>query len=141
MRSACTSVWGLAAVGRFNLHGGWALRPTDYGELLVIAGVAGVLFLLVALAHRRADAPARADSRRLLLLLLLLGVFGVAFDLIHSMAGAGTPAALAALVEDGGEMVMMSLIAAYCFEVCCRVYEGGRDTAREGNSPASAASV
>lgn len=53
-------------------------------------------------------------------------MFAVVFDLVQSVAGSGAPEALAALVEDGGELVLMSLIAANRFEICCRAYGGKR---------------
>lgn len=117
---------GRMAVAHLNLQPAWALRAQDFGELLVVAVIGTVLMALLAWWHFRADASSRSDSWRLLQLLLLLAVFGVVFDLAHSMAGTGTPGALAALLEDGGEMVVVSLITAYCFEVCSRAYDRER---------------
>lgn len=129
---------GRIAVASFDLQPAFALRSQDFGELMVVGVIGATLLALVAAMHRRADAPARAHSWQLLQMLLLLAVFGVVFDLVHSMAGSGTPAAFVALLEDGGEMVVMSLIAAYCFELCCLAYGEERAAVRADLSGSAA---
>ncbi|GGC87250.1 hypothetical protein GCM10011512_12710 [Tersicoccus solisilvae] len=91
------------------------LRPQDAGELGVWAGGGLVLAALVVLAHRRADALGRQDTRRLALLLVALAVFAVGIDmgaelLARVVTGEGALAWLA-LIESGGELFVMCLIA------------------------------
>lgn len=83
------------------------LRPEDFGEVTVSASAAVFLFALIGVGHYRADPAARSISRSLFALLAGLVFFGVVVDLIHVMLA--YPVWLD-LVEDGGEMVMMSAI-------------------------------
>lgn len=91
----------------------------DLGEL-VASIVAGVLFLLGgAAAYRFADQKARTASHYLLFLLGLLAFFGVIVDVLHGMLYYG-PIVIGSIVnsifvvvEDGGEMVVMSCIVLF----------------------------
>ena len=90
----------------------FGLRAIDIGELVFSASVGLVVALAIAVLLLRARPGLRHASRNLFLLLVGLALFGVVFDLLHSMAvgrgisGFGVPG-------DGSEMVVMSLIFAY----------------------------
>ncbi|OMH35194.1 hypothetical protein [Tersicoccus sp. Bi-70] len=91
------------------------LRPQDAGELGVWAVGGLILATLVVLAVRRADALGRQDNRRLVGLLLALAVFAVGVDmgaelLAKVVTGHGALNWLA-LIESGGELLVMCLIA------------------------------
>lgn len=80
-------------------------------------GVIGVAFVLMGRQlYRRADGPARRLAQRLLVGLVGLALFGVVVDAIHSVVWIVTASAfwdeLLALVEDGGELVVMSWMGA-----------------------------
>lgn len=107
----------------FHEHGGawladalqlvpnWGLRPIDMGELMLAASAgAVVLFMFVALV-RRGRPSLRPVSRDVLLLLALLAVCGVGIDMLHVVAEERGIRGLG-IVEDWGEMLAMSLIAA-----------------------------
>lgn len=66
------------------------------------------------LSHVRATAALREVSVDLLLL-AALGCCGVRFDILHIAAPFGVPRAVYALFEDGGEMLVISLILALVF--------------------------
>lgn len=91
------------------------LRPQDAGELGVWAAGGVILAGVVLLAVRRADALARRDTRRLVLLLIALAVFAVGVDmgaeLLATVLGDGVSLAWLALIETGGELLVMCLIA------------------------------
>lgn len=98
----------------------FGLDAKQIGEI-VIFGVMGVIaLLLIALGHRLSPPAFRPFLYRYLLIVLALGVVGVAFDGVHHMA-VNLPDSRArtlleltlTLIEDGGEMVLASLAAAF----------------------------
>src|SRR5690606_35055428 len=105
-----------AIVARFEFSAFGALRGQDFGELAVAAGV-GVLAVAPVVACWRSSSPVlRRFSRRLLLGLIGLAVAGVGMDLVHQSVVEHEWLSLGAVVlEDGGEMVVMSLILALVF--------------------------
>lgn len=98
------------------------LRPVDLGEFLV-SSLVGLLFLSsIVLSIRFGDRISRKASKTLILLLLLLAVFGVAVDMLHIIirkfvTNLFIDEGLVGALEDGGEMVVMSAIASFIFEV------------------------
>lgn len=92
----------------------FGLRYQDLGELLV-SGCAGVgLLLAIAWAWYRSDAAFRKASRHLLLLFGGLVGFGIGVDMLHSLVDHdGATAFWFGLVEDGGEMLVASVMVWY----------------------------
>jgi hypothetical protein len=93
------------------------LRAVDIGEAIGFAAMGICLLGLVIFSHRRSYHPkARATSQGLGLLLGLLVICGVGFDLMHSLFESassmgsfyGALANLFTVLEDGGEMVVLS---------------------------------
>lgn len=71
----------------------------------------GVALLAILIpTHLRSNAEARSRSRRLLMLLIALAFFAVVVDMVHILAS-GWTARILAVVEDGGELVVLSVIA------------------------------
>lgn len=99
----------LAFVGLFNL------RPIDFGELTISAGF-GLFFLAaIATTYRFSDRCAREISKKLTLLLLALVFFGVAIDILHIAIKIPAIEPILIAVEEGGEMIVMSLITCFVF--------------------------
>jgi hypothetical protein len=94
------------------LPGTVPLQGHHAAEALVLAAVALLAVALVGLASLRADPGARRVSRRLLGRMAVLAGFGVGVDLVHAMIPHGAWHAVAGIVEDGGEMVVLSAIVA-----------------------------
>jgi hypothetical protein len=92
---------------------GLNLRAKDFGELTFIGLAALVFGTLLALTWFRGDATFRSVSKRLALLVGLVVVFGVGLDMVHIMAEHIVLRMSLAIVEDGGEMVAISLILWY----------------------------
>jgi hypothetical protein len=106
---------GKAVGPTLGLPSVFGLRMDDYGEI-AYAGVVGLcLVTFVGLALRRGDLLARRLSSDLLCLLAALAMFAVLFDTLHTIAYFRAPvlAQVLALLEDGGELLVMSLITAY----------------------------
>jgi hypothetical protein len=101
---------GTRIVSHFDLPPMFALRPQDFGELAVTASAAILFSALIGAGHYRGDTAARSFSRSLLGLLVLLVFFGVVFDMIHVMIEHAVWTLALDIVEEGGEMVVMSVI-------------------------------
>jgi hypothetical protein len=105
---------GTALAARLPLPSQLPLRPQDVGETLFLAGVGGAFISVAAGLHWLSGAATRRESIQLLRLLIYLALFGVGFDLIHALLPRGGAwRTAAATVEDGGELVLMSVVVAY----------------------------
>lgn len=94
------------------------LRVQDYGELAVSAIVATLLLGPLAWAYWRSTPAYRTISRNLLLLVCALIFFGIGVDMAHIAFNSGpTVKFLLGMIEDGGEMLSVSMIAWYSFSL------------------------
>lgn len=102
---------------KLGLQGVFNLRALDFGELIVSAGVGLFFLFFLAISYRFASRIPRETSKSLIIMFLVLAVFGIAVDMLHSMLRFSLfwdP--LLAMLEDGGEMVVMSVIAWFVFK-------------------------
>lgn len=94
----------------FGFESALGLRPRDFGELMVSVLFGIFLLSLVIVAYRRGSMAFRMVSRDLALLVAGLVFFGVGIDMAHTaldfVPGLG-------VVEDGGEMLMTTLLLWY----------------------------
>ena len=89
------------------------LRGRDIGEL-IFALLAGLVVLpLVIFGWLRGAATARTVSIDLALFLIALAGCGVGADLIHRMLSLTSMDLFAGVIEDGGEMLVLTLTCAY----------------------------
>jgi hypothetical protein len=97
----------------------FGLRAKDFGEVMVAGTVGSAACAFAWLAIRRGGESSRRLSADLLCLLAALALFGVFFDVLHTITYFRLPsvAPVFALIEDGGEMLVMSAITAYIFDV------------------------
>lgn len=88
--------------------------PQALGELAFYAVVGPAIFGLVAAAFQRTRADHRPFALAFVLVLLALGFFGVGVDLLHAAVRYLHPVVNAGFgfVEDGGELVILSLACA-----------------------------
>ena len=104
-----------------NLANLLSLRPQDIGSLLVF-GLFGIFFLILfGISYFFANENHRKIFRSLLSIMFFLIFFGVFVDLIHSMTldltgfiGRALNATLG-LVEDGGEMFILSFFVWFVY--------------------------
>jgi hypothetical protein len=103
----------------FNFSPALGLRAKDFGEILFAAACGVIAVALVLATLLRGHAHARRISLHLLTLLCLLAFFAVFFDALHTIAFFNAPklAVLLTLIEDGGEMLIVSAITVYTFDV------------------------
>ncbi|QYO63909.1 hypothetical protein [Leptolyngbya sp. 7M] len=92
------------------------LRARDFGEVLV-STLVGLFFLIwIGTAYRLGDSTFRRVSRTLIILLSALAVFGIVVDMLHIMSPK-TLKHVFGILEDGGEMIVMSTITTFLFVV------------------------
>jgi hypothetical protein len=105
--------------GQYQLPAIFGLRPDDIGELLFAAAIGSVTALLIGFGFWRGDSHARVVSRDMALLVIALAVLGVGVDIVHVIAyfKGSLLAQFLLLLEDGGELIVVSLMAAYTFNV------------------------
>jgi hypothetical protein len=76
----------------------------------------GLFFLaFIGIAYRFGDRTSRKVSRNLIVMLLALALFGIVVDVVHVAIRVPWLEHYFALVEDGGEMLVMSTIAWFVF--------------------------
>ena len=93
------------------------LRAQDIGEFTIVALAGTILLIAIAFAYNKGSPLFRAASKDILLLIAGLVFFGVIVDMAHisifSFIANWKLDYTIGLIEDGGEMIMASLIAWY----------------------------
>ena len=77
--------FGAIIAGVWNLPALFGLRPADLGEIIVAAGIGCAALAMVAITFRRGGNEARQLSADLMCLLVALALFGVFFDMLHTI--------------------------------------------------------
>jgi hypothetical protein len=96
-----------------NRHILGGLRTEDLGELTILVAVAIPLLTMLALNYARGSATSRRTDRVFALLLIAMTVFAVGVDLVAAtFADASLP-----LIEDSGELVVLSVITSYAYSL------------------------
>ena len=95
------------------------LRPDDIGELIFAALAGSAMLALVGFASWRGGEQSWRVSRDILCLVVVLAFVGVAIDTLHVIAylHRSLLAQVLLVIEDGGEMLVMSALTAYTFHV------------------------
>lgn len=105
----------------------FGLRAQDLGELTVYALIGGGVCLMTGVAYRWGNAAFRRASRGLAVLLVLLAMFGAGADMLHSAMGRASGAGrLMGILEDGGEMLVMSVICWYGIQLLQQAHASAR---------------
>jgi hypothetical protein len=104
---------------RHGLPSAFGLRPDDTGEMIVAAVMGVSMLALVGLALRRGCEQSTRIARDVLLLVVALAIPAVVVDQLHVVAYVQRSlwAQVLLIVEDGGEMIVMSALTAYAFHV------------------------
>lgn len=115
--------FGLGMVAWAHIPDFGGLRGRDVGELIFAALALAVLSPVLVLGYVRGSPSARAISADLVVLLSALVACAVGGDAIHRVLSHTPLNTVAGMVEDGGEMLALSLI---CFYVAQWVPYGAR---------------
>jgi hypothetical protein len=120
------------------------LRANDLGEILVWGLLAVVPLAAVVLLHRRSGAATRRASLGVAALLAAYVLFGGVVDQLHVLVMRTPLGDAVGTVEDGGELVALSLTLAYAVGLLAATRRRPRtpvedDTAATAPSPTAAA--
>ena len=99
----------------FEFQSVYQLRALDYGELVVSMFFGVFLFSFIGFSYLYSDSTAKLVSKHLFILILFMVFFGVLVDMVHSAIPWGK--SISGLIEDGGEMMIMSVILWYVFDL------------------------
>ena len=103
----------------------FGLRMQDIGELLVTAIAGSILFSLLLWAYLKGNSVFKRITKEMLLLIAVLVFFGVGVDMLHQIFNAGKISNfLFEVVEDGGEMLIASIMLWYTF-IVSKLNHGG----------------
>jgi len=99
----------------------WGLHASGVGQLIAFGLMGAVCALILGIGYAASDAAGRAIGLRFLAVFAALILVGVAVDALHEAVGAllpwrygGLPGIALTLLEEGGELVLASLAAAFC---------------------------
>ncbi len=104
---------GAAAANSLGFMDRWGLRAQDFGELGFYLLVGGTFCVLLLIAYRSGSRTFRRNSIALFVLLILFACFAVAGDLLHIVLPFPALDRIFDILEDGSEMIVMSLILWY----------------------------
>lgn len=105
---------GKFLVKYFDIQPFLKIRAKDFGELGVSLFFGSILFTFLIITHLKSDSIAKKASKLLFKLTLMLVFFGVFIDTIHIVVPHSQW--IFGLIEDGGEMISVSLILWYSFD-------------------------
>ena len=110
---AIHETWGLAMSEFFSLPPLFGLNPHDLGEIAISLIIGCSFLMLIAITYRLGDSFARRTSKFLIYMLFALGFVGIIMDSLHVMIKIQWLKPILTTIEDGGEMIVMSLILAF----------------------------
>lgn len=105
--------YGLRVAKFLGFSDMWGVRAVDLGELVIFALAGAVLLPVLLAAYRWGGQSFRTVCWKMLPLLLAYVFVGIVLDLLHVMVKHPTGNKLVSTLEDGGEMIIMSLICAF----------------------------
>lgn len=106
---------GLRISNQLDFTAGLNLRARDFGEVAVSVIVSLSFFILIAIAYRFSDRQSKDISKYLIIMLFTLAFFGIAVDLLHVVVKGSLFGTFFVILEDGGELIVMSIIACFVF--------------------------
>ena len=115
---------GRFIVRYFGYIPAYGLRAQDFAELTVFGFFGVIFFSLILFTYFRGDHIRRKVWQHLICLIILLVICGIGFDLIHSFfsdkslaIGPITISSIIGVMEDFGEMLVMSLCTWYVVDL------------------------
>lgn len=108
--------FGLDVAIYFNFQPAYGLRGVDFGEILVSLVSYSVIFVLLAISYYRSGTEQRRISNNLAFLFAALAFCGLVLDMVDILVLKFESSLLSLysqIAEDGGEMVVISIILYY----------------------------
>jgi hypothetical protein len=110
----------------FHFSALWGLRGADYGELSFYVLLLGILLLTLGVFYYSGSRAFRQDSHYLLGLLVAFGLFAGVGDVLHMLVRETPIYRMVDVIEDGGEMIVMSFIVWFALLLQLRSSPGRR---------------
>jgi hypothetical protein len=110
------------------------LRANDLGEMLVWGLLAAVPLAVVAFFFRRSDRRTRSANIGMTLLVAAFVFFGVVVDQVHVLFLGGPLENAVGAIEDGGELIVLSLCLSYVVALHRRVRRTRRSPSTEADA-------
>ena len=107
--------FGHYLVNYFDFQPMFHLQAQDLGELSVSMFFGFLLFTFIGVSYFFGSHIAKKISKHLFILVMSLAFFGVFVDMLHAAIPWGK--SILGLIEDGGEMLIMSIIVWYVFDM------------------------
>ncbi|QXP50769.1 hypothetical protein H0I25_03670 [Cellulophaga sp. HaHa_2_95] len=109
---------------RLKLHTLFGLKAVMYGQLVYIILLGSLSIILFRLFYRRTTINTKKTFTDIFILLVLFLFFGVGIDIIHQLF-LNTPkiGSLLTILEEGGEMISLSVLVWYFFFLMFKVDE------------------
>ena len=105
----------------FEFQSMFNLRPADLGEFLVSLCIGAIFLMAFLFSYYKADLIGKKITRTISILIVMLVFFGVFIDLLHIAVAYQNNRWT--IVEDSGEMFVMSLIVGYTFYLNSRFFK------------------
>lgn len=106
---------GSKIANNFEFDPIFGLRFQDFGELSVTVIAFVLLLTPIGVYYLRGSSMFKKITKDLLLLLLIIGFFGVFVDMVGITVSSSRGKFVLGIIEDGGEMIAISLVAWYVF--------------------------
>ena len=98
------------------------LREIDFGELITTAFFGTLFLIAIAITHYSADVSTKIISQSIIIMVIILTVFGVGMDMIEILIKHPVINPILVIMEEGGEMLIMSVITWFVFGLTIREY-------------------
>jgi cbb3-type cytochrome oxidase subunit 3 len=109
--------WGIFISNKLGLVSAFGIRSIDFGEIIVSACFGILFFAIIAIAYRFGKKIERKHTQYLILMLLALAFFGIVTDTLGITITNKFLKPIAALIEDGGEHLVMSTIVWFVYDI------------------------
>ena len=93
----------------------YGLKAVDYGELVVTVIAGTIIFSFILITYNKSKSFEKWISKKLFSKVLVLVFFAVGVDMLHSAIPSLD--GFLGVLEDGGELFVMSLILAFVFKL------------------------
>lgn len=107
--------FGVFISENFNFKGILGLGGRDLGELCYAAFLGILFFSSLFFSLKNSTIAYKKTSLELTFLILILVFFGIFIDMFHAISPNQVISGILGLIEDGGEMISVSLIVWYMF--------------------------
>ncbi|RBY86131.1 hypothetical protein [Blastococcus sp. TF02A-26] len=114
------------------------LRADDLGELVVWGLLAVAPLVWLVALHRRSDRETQRASLRLAVPVAVYAFCGIVVDQVHAMGRDGSWAGVLGTLEDGGELVALSVTVAHVVTLVGAARRPGEPRRRQSDERAAA---